>query len=130
MADTAKTLLVDARAEVRAALEAALADTEASVRQSWPTQPNEGTIVTWGEYQNTSTDCSVVDSISYQVDLWAERRETVVTLSALVNTALVGMGFKRLYSSPDEGGKTPLGYEHKCFRFGRKVDKRTLRLVD
>lgn len=122
--------LVDARGQVKAALEEALAGSGAAVRQSWPVEAQEGIVVTYGEHQNTSTGCSVVDEVSYQVDIWAFDRETVIALSALVNRAMAAIGLKRQYSSPDEGSKTALGYEHKSFRFGRRVDKRTMRLID
>lgn len=124
------TVLVDLRPQVYQALEEAVAGLSVSVRQSWPRSRNEGVLITYGEYSNTSTSVSVVDAISYQVDIWAFDRETVVTLSQRVNAAMVGLGLKRQYAGADEGGVTAMGYEHKVFRFGRRVDKRTMRLVD
>ncbi len=126
----ASALLVDGRAQVRAALEGIQSETAFSVRQSWPRTENDGVLITYGEYSNVSTDCSVVDSVSYQVDIWAFDRETVVALSALVNQAMTELGLRRTYSDPDGVSAAGLGYEHKQFRFGRKVDKRTMRLID
>ncbi|MCC8098852.1 MAG: hypothetical protein LIO78_02125 [Clostridiales bacterium] len=126
----ASALLVDGRAQVKAALERIQSDTAFSVRQSWPRTEHDGVLITYGEYSNVSTECSVVDSVSYQVDIWAFDRETVTALSALVNQAMTALGLKRTYSGPDGVSTAGLGYEHKQFRFGRKVDKRTMRLID
>ena len=87
-------------------------------------------MVTVSEYTNTSTDCPVVDKISYQIDLWAFDRGTVVTLSEAVNRTLLEMGFLREYAGPDERSEEPAGYCRKTFRYGRKVDKRWMRLMD
>lgn len=124
----AELVLVDARAQIKAALESMESDVVFSVRQSYPRQKEDGVIITYGEFNNCSTDCPVVDEISYQVDIWAFDRETIVKLTGLVNRAMLGIGLKRLYMGPDvsEDGR----YERKTLRFGRKVDKRTMRLVD
>ena len=87
-------------------------------------------MVTVGEYTNVATDCPVVDQIDYQIDLWAFDRETVVLLSQLVNQALTTLGLKRQYAGPDQVSGDPAGYCTKTFRYGRKVDKRTMRLID
>lgn len=129
MEQTERLLLVDGRAQIKAALEDAAAGEAVTVRQSWPRSKEDGVLITYGEYSNVSTACSVVDAVSYQVDIWAFDRETVVALSAKINEAMAALGLKRLYAGPDEGGSTVLGYEHKLFRFGGNVDKRTMRMV-
>ncbi|MCD8190553.1 MAG: hypothetical protein LUD78_10100 [Clostridiales bacterium] len=124
----AELTLVDARAQVKAALEGMESDIAFSVRQSYPREAAEGVVVTYGEYDNRSTDCPVVDEIEYQVDIWAFDRETAAALANLVNRAMLGIGLKRTYMGPDavENSK----YERKTLRFGRRVDKRTMRLIN
>ncbi|MCD7887007.1 MAG: hypothetical protein LUG44_05240 [Clostridiales bacterium] len=124
----AELTLVDARAQVKASLEGMESDIAFSVRQSCPREPAEGVVITYGEYDNRSTDCPVVDEIEYQVDIWAFDRETATTLANLVNRAMLGIGLKRTYMGPDtvENSK----YERKTLRFGRRVDKRSMRLIN
>ena len=98
-----------------------------TVRGRYPRSTQDGVLVTVGEYTNTSTDCPVVDKLSYQIDLWAFDRGTVVTLSEAVNRTLLRMGFLREYAGPDERSEEPAGYCRKTFRYGRKVDKRWMR---
>lgn len=125
-----KTILVDGRAQVKAVLEAAECDVSYTVRQRYPAVASEGVLVTYGEYSNVSTGCAVVDEIVYQVDVWAFDRETVNLVAAAVNRAMMGMGLKRVYAGPDTTGGDSSGYLRKTYRFGRRVDKRTMRLVD
>lgn len=120
--------LVDLREQVRQALLAAEYGEAVSVRQAWPREDSEGLIITYQEYDNHSTDCSVVDFVEYQVDLWAYDRETVRRLAQAVNRALLNIGLKRTYMGP-EREETSL-YERKTMRFGRNVDKRWMRATD
>lgn len=124
----AELTLVNLDSEVKAALQAALADTGTAVRQQWPKERTEGTVVTWQEYDNRSTDCGVVDAVEYQIDLWAERREVLTALTDKVNRAMLELGLKRTYLGPAALGNGAL--ERRTMRFGRKVDKRSMRLVD
>ena len=103
MTEAALTL-VDGRAQVRKALEDMECSVAYTVRGRYPRSTQDGVLVTVGEYTNTSTDCSVVDKLSYQIDLWA--------------------------FGPDERSDEPTGYCRKTFRYGRKVDKRWMRLMD
>lgn len=129
MTEAALTL-VDGRTQVRQALTEMECAVSFSVQGRYPRSTQDGVMVTVGEYSNTSTDCPVVDKLSYQIDLWAFDRGTVVALSEAVNRTLVGMGFRREYTGPDERSEEPLGYCKKTFRYGRKVDKRWMRLMD
>lgn len=124
----AELILVDARPQIKTALEGMETDLAFSVRQSYPREREDGVVITYGEFNNRSTDCPVVDEISYQVDIWAFDRETVVKLTGLVNRAMLGIGLLRQYMGPDVVENSQ--YERKTLRFGRKVDKRTMRLVD
>ncbi len=125
-----ETILVDGRAQVKAALEGVACEVEYTVRQRYPSAASDGVLVTYGEYSNVSTDCSVVDQIVYQVDVWAFDRETVNLVAAAVNSAMLEMGLKRTYAGSDTVAGDSSGYLRKTYRFGRKVDKRTMRLVD
>lgn len=124
----AELALVDLREQVREALLSIECGIAFSVRQSWPRQQTDGVVVTYQEYDNRSTAISVVDTVEYQIDIWALDRETVVALAEQVNRALLTLGLKRTYMGPEalENGV----FEHKVLRFGRKVDKRWMRLVD
>ncbi|MCD7757370.1 MAG: hypothetical protein LUH45_04290 [Clostridiales bacterium] len=124
----AELTLVDARAQVKAALEGMESDIAFSVRQSYPREAAEGVIITYEEYDNRSTDCPVVDEIVYQVDIWAFDRETAAALAALVNRSMLSIGLKRTYMGPDTVENST--YERKTLRFGRRVDKRTMRLIN
>lgn len=129
MTDVEKRL-VDGRKAVREALAAAETDGTFTVRGSYPRSTSDGVVITVGEYANVTTDCPVVDQIAYQIDIWAFERETVVGLSQLVNGALTALGLKRQYAGPDTISENPAGYCTKTFRYGRRVDKRTMRLID
>lgn len=125
-----ETILVDGRQAVRDALSQVETDLVFTVRGSYPHSTDDGVLITVGEYTNVATDCPVVDEIAYQVDVWAFDRETVVELSQLVNQALTTLGLKRQYAGPDTVSEDPVGYCKKTFRYGRRVDKRTMRLID
>lgn len=125
-----KGILVDGRQAVRDALSAVETDLTFTVRGSYPRTTDDGVLITVGEYTNVATDCPVVDQIAYQLDIWAFDRETVVRLSEAVNEALTKLGLKRQYAGPDTQSDDPAGYCRKTFRYGRKVDKRTMRLID
>lgn len=127
---SAEMILVDARAQVKTALEQTECSVPYVVRQRWNVEEAQGAVVTYGEYSNVSTDCIVVDEIVYQVDIWAQDREQVNIISAAVNGAMISMGLKRVYAGADAVARDSSGYLRKTYRFGRKVDKRSMRLVD
>jgi len=125
-----ETRLVDGREAVKNALAAIETKTPFTLRSGFARAAAEGDVVTWEEYANLSTDCPVVDELVYQVTVWTEDLDRLRELCTGVNRALTGLGLRRVYTSPDgfDGG-TP-GRCTKTFRFGRRVDKRTMRLVD
>lgn len=122
-----ETLMVDLRGVVRAALESIECETPFTVRQRWGHEPTAGVTVTYGEKENRSTECPVVDFVSYQVDVWAPERAQVTELAALVNTALLELGLKRLSRTESV---TKDGLRRCELVFGRKVDKRWGRFID
>lgn len=122
-----ENLLCDGREDVKAALEGMEVDCDFTLRSGFARTPLPAESVTWGEWSNLSTDCPVVDELSYQVTVRAGDLDKLRALCAGINAALTGLGLKRTYTSPDEFDDS--GYT-KTFRFGRRVDKRTMRLVD
>lgn len=126
----AEGLLVDGRAQIKGALEAAECQVTFAVRQRWPVTEADGVVVTYEEYSNVSTQCPVVDELVYQVDIWAFDRETVQTVATAVNRAMLGLGLKRVWSGEDAVTDDNSRYLRKAYRFGRRVDKRSMRLVD
>ena len=125
-----KTLLVDARGQVYTALAEMETEQPYSLHRSFPRGTETGSVVTWGEYSNVSTDCPVVDELVFQIDLWTMDRKGQQELSQAVNQAMTGLGLKRVFAGSDRYEDTGPGYYRKTFRFGRKVDKRTMRLID
>ena len=126
----AASILVDGRQDVREAIAAQPCDIPFALRGVYPRSGEEGNVITVGEYANASTPCPVVDELVYQIDIRALDRETAVALSRLVNTALIGLGLRRQYAGPDGLSEDPAGYCTKTLRYGRRVDKRTMRLID
>ncbi len=123
----AEWTLVDARQQVKAALEGMQSEIAFDVRQSWPREQTDRIVITYSEYDNRSTDCPVVDELTYQIDIWCFDRETAVELAGLVNRAMLELGLKRTYMSEVvENGV----FQRKTMRFGRKIDKRWMRLMD
>ena len=77
-----------------------------------------------GEWANRSTEQAVVDELIYQVSVRAPRFDRLHELCDGVNRAMLGLGLRRVYSSPDGYESAGEGAYTKTFRFGRKVDKR------
>lgn len=121
--------LVDAREQVYQALAQLDTQQHYTLRNRYPRGQTALPAVIWFEYANTGTDCLVVDRLVFQVELWTESLESQNDLAQAVNRAMLQLGLRRSYGGPDnwdEGGNC----YRKLFRFGRKVDKRTMRLVD
>lgn len=109
----------------------ALAGLDAQVYCRWPRREDKGTTITLSTITNRQSERSpVTDQIAVQVDLWAEERDSIRTLTPLVNAAVCGIGYRREYAGEDEQISSPGWKWRKTFRFGRKVDKRSFRLVD
>ena len=116
--------LCDGRAAVYAALRAQLAELDVPLRSLWARTPTAGECVSWGEWANRSTEQAVVDELIYQVSVRAQRFDRLHELCDSVNRAMLGLGRRRVYSSPDGYESAGEGAYTKTFRFGRKVDKR------
>lgn len=121
--------MVDAEQQVREALSALNTELDYEVSARWPRRDDTGNLITVTEITNMQTEVSVVDHLAYQIDLWSTEADVILALVPLVNAALCGIGFRRDYAGPCELVENGF-YYRKTFRFGRKVDKRTLRLID
>lgn len=122
--------MVDAMPQIREALSNLETEIPYTVLSRWPRREDSGNLITVTEITNAQTTVPVVDQLGYQIDLWGLDRDTVRALSPLVNAALCGIGFRREYAGPAEPYQDPSKYFRRTFRFGRRVDKRTLRLID
>lgn len=126
----AEGILVDAREQVRLALSRMDCAVPFTLRADFPRGPVSGNMVVWGEYANTATDCPVVDRIVFQVDLYAPDRQSRQALAQAVNAAMSTLGLRRIYASADLYEDIGEGCYCKRYRFGRRVDKRSMRLID
>ena len=111
--------LCDGRAAVYAALRAQLAELDVPLRSLWARTPTAGECVSWGEWANRSTEQAVVDELIYQVSVRAQRFDRLHELCAGVNRAMLGLGLRRVYSSPDGYESAGEGAYTQTFRFGR-----------
>lgn len=122
-----ETKLCDGREQVKMALAAMEPGFPFALGSFFHRASAEEESVVWGEWSNTGTDCPVVDELCYAVTVRAGDLDKLRALCVCVNEALVGMGLRRIYTSPDDFDDTQYT---KTLRFGRRVDKRTMRLVD
>lgn len=119
--------MADLRQLVRETLLGIQSERPFQVRQRWGHETPSGLAVTYAEKENRSTECPVVDFISYQIDVWAPEREQVTELTLLVNRALLELGLRRL--SREESVEQD-GTRRCSMVFGRKLDKRWGRFMD
>lgn len=123
------TQMVDATLQIREALTGLDTQLSYSVLSRWPRRGDIGNLVTVTEITNAQTAVPVVDNLAYQIDIWGTEPDAVRELSPLVNAALCGIGLRRDYASPPEPYQDSK-YYRRTFRYGRRVDKRTMRLID
>lgn len=119
--------LCDGRAAVYAALKLQTDALGVPLRSGYARTPAAGECVTWGEWANRSTERLVVDELIYQVSVRTQRFDRLREICAGVNRAMLALGLRRVYSSPDSFESEGEGAYTKTFRFGRKVDKRFFR---
>ena len=122
--------MVDAIPQIRQALASLDTTLPYIVSEQWPRTSITGNLITVTEITNTSTGWRCVDDLAYQIDVWAAEADAVRELAPLVNDALLGIGFRRTASQQLDRYDKNGGYFRKAFRFGRKVDKRFMRLID
>ena len=122
--------MVDAIPQIRQALASLDTTLPYTVSEQWPRTSITGNLITVTEITNASTGWRCVDDLAYQIDVWAAEADAVRELAPLVNDALLGIGFRRTASQQLDRYDKNVGYFRKAFRFGRKVDKRFMRLID
>lgn len=105
----------------------ALRALDATVTEHWPRKAPESSMIVLQEIGNVHTEILVVDSLSYQMDIWTTDPDTLRSLLLQADTIIAGTGFRRSMLTPMS--IDGYGY-HQSARYGRKVDKRTLRLID
>ena len=121
--------MVDAREQFKGILESVKLSKPFTVKMQFPKTVSDGEMFTFFELLNTQLS-DVVDEIAFQVDCWAYDMETLTEMSQKVSDKLTAVGFRRQFSSPDIFPLDSGEYFRKTFRFGRKVDTRTNRLID
>ena len=122
--------MVDAIPQIRQALASLDTTLPYTVSEQWPRTSITGNLITVTEITNTSTGWRCVDDLAYQIDVWAAEADAVRELTPLVNDALLRIGFRRTASQPLDRYDKNGGYFRKALRFGRKIDKRCMRLID
>lgn len=125
------TMMVDPVPQIKEVLQDLKTEHPYSVLSRWPRREDRGTLITVTEITNRQSESTpVVDQLGIQIDIWSPERDTLRDLTPLVNAAVCGIGYRRDYAGPEEllqGG----GWNYrKTFRFGRRVDKRFMRLID
>lgn len=124
------TKKIDPVPQVRQALEEIKPDFDFSVSETFPQSVPQKPLITVDQVENRTVN-AVVDSLSLQIDIWAEEKDQVRQLEELANEAVMHIGFLRDYDGAIEQYRSSGGgFFRKIMRFGRKVDKRTLRLID
>ena len=122
--------MVDAIPQIRQALASLNTTLPYTISEQWPRAAITGNLITVTEITNTSTGWRCVDDLAYQIDVWAAEADAVRELTPLVNDALLRIGFRRTASQPLDRYDKNGGYFRKALRFGRKIDKRFMRLID
>lgn len=122
--------MINAREQIKNLLESIELSKPFKVKMQFPQSVSDGAMITYFELANESTNIPVVDKIDFQIDCWAYDMETLVELYMKADEKLTGIGFLRRFSSADIMPTEPNGYFRKTFRYGRKVDTRTNRLID
>ena len=123
-------LLVDGRAQVAEALANMEADYPFALRSAFSRRSGGGEQVIWSEFSNVGTEVPVVDELTYQVTVRAEDLDRLRSLCAGVNRAMRSLGLRRSYAGEDGYDPGGTGAYTKTYRFSRRVDKRSMRLID
>lgn len=122
--------MVDAIPQIRESLAGLNTSLTYTVSEQWPRTAITGNLITVMEITNAGTDMDCVDRIAYQIDVWSTAADPVRELAPLVNAAMQGIGFRRQEAAQLDRLTANGGYYRKALRYGRKVDKRTMRLID
>lgn len=121
--------MVDARKQIKELLEE-IEINGMKVSMNFPKEIDSVPLITFFEINNSNTDMKFRDSISYQIDVWADTFETVIDMAMEASKKLENLGLKRDYVSPDSDSIDASGLYRKTLRYSRHVDIRTNRLID
>lgn len=117
--------MVSALADILGALREEISG--AVITAQWPSRKLDSPVIVVQEINNMATEIPVVDALSYQVDVWAEEGDTVRALFGAADAYLSGRGWLRSFCP----ALTRDGFGcRQTARYSRRVDKRTLRLID
>lgn len=97
-----------------------------NISESWPRSAVKAPLIVLSELTNQNTRTSCVDELAFQVDIWAESSDDLRTMADTVDETLCSIGFRRTMASPADNSN---GFR-RIFRYGRRVDKRSMRLID
>lgn len=122
--------MIDAIPQIREVLGSLETELSYTVSEQWPRAAISGNLVTVTEITNASTEVGCVDRIAYQLDVWSPAADPVRELVPLIDVAMQGIGFRRQAAEQLDRMSANGGYYRKTLRYGRKVDKRTMRLID
>lgn len=122
--------MVDAIPQIRKALTGLNTSLTYNMSEQWPRTAITENLITVMEITNTGTEVDCVDRIAYQIDVWSPAADSVRELVPLVNGAMLSIGFRRQSAEQLDLLIANGGYYRKAMRFGRRVDKRTMRLID
>lgn len=98
-----------------------------TVTETWPRKEPEGELILLSELTNNGTGTPCVDELAFQLDIWAETRTAVLELAAQSDGVMQGIGLRRTLAGPVTVYARSF---RRTMRYGRRVDKRTMRLID
>lgn len=117
--------MVDAYPQIRDLLEA-LPDAP-TVTERWPRKQVESPTIVVTEISNNHTDIDCVDQLGYQIDLFMEDLTQLRRVCDCVDEALWRIGFRRTMKQPWDSGADGA---RMTLRYSRRVDKRSMRLIN
>nr|DAU86320.1 MAG TPA: tail component [Caudoviricetes sp.] len=121
--------MIDARIQIRELLESIEHD-GLTVKMNYPKSINGVPLITFFQIGNTGSGMhSVIDNLSFQIDVWTDNFDECIDITLLVDEKMIDLGFNRDYESPDSDIIDASGYYKKTLRYSSKVDTRTNRLI-
>ncbi len=121
--------MIDARVQIKELLESIEHD-GLTVKMNYPKSISDVPLITFFQIGNTGTGMhSVVDNLSFQVDVWTGNFEECIDVMMKADDKMTDLGFNRDYESPDGDSYDASEYYRKTLRYSSKVDTRTNRLI-
>lgn len=121
--------MIDARIQIRELLESIEYD-GLTVKMNYPKSINGVPLITFFQISNTGSGMhSVIDNLSFQIDVWTDNFDECIDITLLVDEKMIDLGFNRDYESLDSDIIDASGYYKKTLRYSSKVDTRNNRLI-